>query len=356
MSDLDISGSIPAKGSSLNASQSSVLTSVCKDGIVKENSEDGDSVNEVGSLRKKEAKIPQSNIDRKELSPCSILNDVFSKKDQKARVVVQANSPVYQVFTPISPKAYIPPKSPFPKDSQLNFTLEPEKKSHMENIFNSGCPEGLITIMPPINSRFSVTATEIKNEMDSNIYIQPDSMFKPSPNTNFSYEDTYPHLTEPVQPPLYPTEISKTSPPSFSFPQTTPAPIQEMYLPSLTEEKSDEKSSGDVGTNQVVETEIKPSDSNIPIPPPLIESVIALPKMEEIESSVPDPTTPSAAIPVPAMSQAHAAPESEIDLGRRPIVHELEPILEHKDEGGSSPGSSLHDISLPDKLTEAQPS
>lgn len=222
----------------------------------------------------------------------------------------------------------------------------------MEDIFNSGCPEGVITIMPPINSRFSVTVAETKNEIDSSVFIQPDSMFKPSPNTNFSYEDTYPHLTEPVQPPLYPTEMSKTSPPSFPFSQSTPAPIQEVFI----EEKPDEKSSGDVGMNQIVENEVKPTDSTIPIPPPLIESVIALPKMEDIEPSAPDPTTPSAAIPVPAMSQAHAAPQSEIDLGRRPIVHELEPIIEHRDEGASSPGSSLHDISLPEPLTEAQTS
>lgn len=347
MSDLDISGSIPAgpdKGSSLNASQSSVLTSVCKESLT---NEDGDPVNEIGSLRKKEAKVPHScgtaNVEGKDLSPSSMFNDLYSKKDPKARVIVQTNSPVFHVFTPVSPKGCLPSsvKSPFLKENAPKFTFHSEK-----DIYNS---EGLITIMPPLTSRFSVTAAEPNNKIEGNIMLQPDNMFKPSPSANYSYEDSYPHLAEPLQPPLYPTAASamlNPSPPKFGFPPSNA--VQEEPVPEKVIETKPEKATD----------EIKQMDPNIPVPPPMIEGII--PKMEDVESTAPDPTTPSAAIPVPAVSQAHAAPSKldlDLDIGRR--VHELEPIIEHRDEGAPSPGSSIQDISLAGNnipLTEKQTS
>ncbi|KAK6628956.1 hypothetical protein RUM43_002773 [Polyplax serrata] len=324
---------------------------------------------------KKESKIPYSsvpqNIDKKEISPNQIFPTDFCKRESIARVVVQSNSPVYHVFAPVNSTAFVPSvKFPLVTEPAKNFDVklptDPTDKDGKEvNRFTTEmCPESLITILPPAEApRFGVSNDPSEKQISEKGVV--DSPLAHS-TASLSYLGSF--LNAGSMPGF---ETAAASPPKATSSSTVKPPVVQTFFNSpssyteSTESKDDAVPPLEIPLIAVNDLTVNLSSevnaTGVVVSDGVIESVttytdtltgdtINLTKVEELEVSAPDPSTPSAAIPVPALSQAHAT-SVDLEIGRRPMMHELEPIIEHRDEGTSSLGSSISELNSAPSLS-----
>lgn len=263
---------------------------------------------------------------------------------------------MYQVFTPLNTTAFVssvrfPPSKDFcPKldrdlilDSQL-----PKENIVKDKLFvnDIGLPESVITILPPAEiprpEKFKMSAEIL---FDLNTGIDPTTSINCSGNAS-QINDTSSRST-------YPSADLIPSPPKIS---STETPIAKFAFVDSGSSKGENQStfranSGPENMSPVDRVPEPIPQINLMVEPPiqfteeLIQESTSEEKLEP-EVTTPDPSTPSPAIPVPAMSQAHVTPSVDLELGRRP----LEPIIEHKDEGTSSIGSSVLDFNTEESI------
>ncbi|KAL0280386.1 UNVERIFIED_CONTAM: hypothetical protein PYX00_001691 [Menopon gallinae] len=371
MSDLDIPASIPVNIEddrkriiNFDISQHSVSTAYHKE--YKDDMVDHDNQTAKDASSGMQKKIPLSddplNFERKDISPTHLFyNDLFKRKDSVARVIVQNNSPVYHVFSPINSCAFIPPgKTVTHSDNPPKIGFNPDVLDKDEGIQPDRtkktpviCPESLITILPPNeppclgNAQVKVPEISVENTFSPVPETQTESSFKPSSAASFSYEEHYPSLKEPLQPPLYTCDTSSAS---FTGPVKP-----ERFNDILSDLVGSPNNPNITDVSNILSQPVKlrsdkPTTDLKSVYGENIMGTIELcsskTKLEEQETTIPEPPTPSVAIPVPALSQAHAAPSGDLELGRRTIVHELEPIIEHRDEGAVSPESSAQETNI----------
>lgn len=266
---------------------------------------------------------------------------------------------MYHVFAPTNSTAFVPtikfPQAAEPRrDFEFcNNKLFPEQDTKEIRFNRDPCPESVITILPPaeISKKMSEKVCEKRVESQLNL-----------PSTSLNNVGSFPQLpdsTLPLYVSLTPGSPSKSSsvtlkPPSipdFTFSQPSYAnnegskteTVQPTTNPSTAGEKESVKEKNEEGDVADSKDSKAVLGSTVPYPETMVGDSNVM-SMGEPEVSAPDPTTPSAAIPVPAMSQAHATPSVDLELGRRTMMHELEPIIEHRDEGTSSIGSSTQDL------------
>lgn len=284
-------------------------------------------------------------------------------------MIVQNNSPVYHVFTPVNSSGYVPPtKVVTHKEhiSTIGFGSDiPDKDEVIQPDRSKKAPgidlESFTTTLRPTESSYPGNGQagkpsfhqEGENLVEKTCSIRPEpqteTSFKSPSAASLSYEELYPSLKEPVQPPLYTYDASSAS---FTGP-LKPDRFNDILCDLVGSPKSQNMADVSNLLSQSVKlrSEKPTSDLKSVYGENIMDTIeIGLnsskTKLEEQESNIPETPTPSAAIPVPALSQAHATPSGDLELGRRTIVHELEPILEHRDEGAISPECSSQETNI----------
>ena len=294
---------------------------------------------------------------------------MLTGETHSAKVIVRNGSPVPHIFAPENSTAFVPSvkvasvvKEPNSKFNRFDVKVTSEKDINQQYYQSSDLCTNLKTIMPPADSS-EMESVKILSEVKNFNFLN-------DPGTSINSESSVFDSGKPM------TALLPSSLPVNAITPLQPATITANFvsyvdkdiknneiekiikgLPPSTKDSLSKVDNSDESNIKVNDSKLEPM---IIYSCNLVDESSSSSEKEELGLITPDPTMPSAAIPVPAVSHAHVSPCSDdIDLGRRSLSHELEPIIENKDEGTLSIESStqiknLTSPSSPEKSSDVE--